>query len=170
MMPYFEPVQQHFLEKSGHQVGKISTLEPKYKVIEEVTTFENYLTKKNKKIWNIVYAAYKYSHMVDLFFLSAPGVEKKEQFKTLWKKVYEESKDFNDSPNSPKTCNYIHPEAKFILKINASLRHVRFLIKENLTKTLSVVACEQDLDIIDSKWTRFDSINEMKDVYIGCQL
>ena len=33
IVPYFEPIQGNFLEKTGHQVGKINTLETKYKVI-----------------------------------------------------------------------------------------------------------------------------------------
>ena len=33
LLPYFEPIQAHFLEKTGHQIGKINTLETKYKII-----------------------------------------------------------------------------------------------------------------------------------------
>ena len=88
ILPYFEPIQGNFLEKTGHQVGKINTLETKYKVIEEVSTFENYLTKKNKKIWNLIYAAYKYSHMVDLYFLNEEGAEKKDSFFKAWKSTF----------------------------------------------------------------------------------
>ncbi len=50
-----------------------------------MSSFENYLIKKNKKIWNLVYAAFKYSHIMDLYFLNAEGKSKKEQFLELWK-------------------------------------------------------------------------------------
>lgn len=74
---YFDQVQLHFLDKSGLQIGKITSLN-KHKIIEEMGSFENYLIKKNKKIWNIVYAAYKYSHIVDLYFLNAEGKTKRK--------------------------------------------------------------------------------------------
>jgi hypothetical protein len=74
------------LDKSGVQVSKINTLN-KHKVLEEMGTFENYLIKKNKKIWNIVYAAHKYSHMIDLYFYNPENKPKKEQFLELWKEV-----------------------------------------------------------------------------------
>lgn len=67
---YFEPIQTHFLDKSGTVVGKVATLN-KHKIIEEMSALENYFIKKNKKIWNIVYAAYKYSHIIDLYFLNS---------------------------------------------------------------------------------------------------
>lgn len=76
---YFEPIQTHFLDKTGLQIAKINLLN-KHKIVEEMSTFENYLIKKNKKIWNIVYAAYKYSHIIDLYFLNAEGKSKKDQF------------------------------------------------------------------------------------------
>ena len=66
--------------------------------------------------------------MVDLYFKHEEGVEKKEQFAKLWKSVFEELRSINVE-NSPKTCNFANPEAKFLLKINASMRNVRIFIK-----------------------------------------
>jgi hypothetical protein len=65
---YFEPIVPAFLDKSGAFQNQKITLTNKHKIIEEMGTLENYLIKKNKKICNIVYAAFKYSHLIDLYF------------------------------------------------------------------------------------------------------
>lgn len=41
-----------------------------------------------------------------------------------------------------RTCNHLDPTAKFVLKIHASMRNVRFVINKQMTKYLSIVASE----------------------------
>lgn len=137
---YFEPIQTHFLDKSGTVVGKVNTLN-KHKILEEMSALENYLIKKNKKIWNIVYAAYKYSHIIDLYFLSAEGKTKKDQFLELWKEVIEGLRA-GELGEGEKTCNHLDPSARFVLKINAQMRYVRFLVNKQVTKYLSIIATD----------------------------
>jgi hypothetical protein len=74
---YFELVVPSSLDKSrAAHSQKVGTLS-KHKIVEEMSTFENYLTKKNKKIWSFIYAAYKYSHIVDLYFYNPQNRPKK---------------------------------------------------------------------------------------------
>jgi hypothetical protein len=101
------------------------------------------LIKKNKKLWNIVYAAYKYSHIVDLYFYNPEKKPFKEQFIELWKEVVDSfrSEDFTEGE---RTCNYLHPEAKFVFKIYSSMRNVRFLVGKEISKFLSIVASDNE--------------------------
>ena len=68
--------------------------------------------------------------MVDLYFLGSETLDKKDQFRELWKRAFDEMKTLAEVDLGEKTCNYVHPEAKFIFKINTHLRNVRFFLRK----------------------------------------
>lgn len=39
-------------------------------------------------------------------------------------------------------CNHFNPEAKIILSINANMRRVRFLMRKDFTRLISIIASE----------------------------
>lgn len=40
----------------------------KYSFLDEISSFEKYLIKKNKKILSVIYLAFKFPHFVELYF------------------------------------------------------------------------------------------------------
>jgi hypothetical protein len=163
---YFDPVPTNFLERTGTPQQKGSQLN-KHKVAEEVSTLENYLNKKNKKICNIVYAAYKYSHIIDLYFYNPDNRPKRDQFQDNWRELTEFLKREEAPADHDKTCNYLHPAAKFVLKINFPLRTVRFFIAKDYTRYLSIIATDAELET-PNKWSKFTDSAELKEAYIAC--
>ena len=49
------------------------------------------------------------------------------------------------------------------------MRNVRFIMKEKIGKILSIVATEQEIEGLNKKWIKFETINEMKEAYLNCQ-
>lgn len=85
----------------------------------------------------------------------------------LWKEVVDSFRA-GEAQEGEKTCNYLHPSAKFVLKIHSQMRNVRFIISKELTKHLSIVASDTEFDA-SGKWTKFDTISELKDAFVVCQ-
>jgi hypothetical protein len=63
---YFENFTVDFMERPPSMV-RINK-QDKHNYHEEISTFEKYLIKKNKKVSHIVYLAFKFPHFVELHF------------------------------------------------------------------------------------------------------
>jgi hypothetical protein len=66
LFQYFENFTVDFMERPPAMV-KINKND-KHLFHEEISTFERYLIKKNKKVAHIVYLAFKFPHFVELYF------------------------------------------------------------------------------------------------------
>lgn len=78
--------------------------------MEEIQSFENYLIRKHRKIWNLVYAAFKYHHLMDLYFQSSPDKSKKDQFIEILKEIQQFiQKPEEEAENPERTCNHFNP-------------------------------------------------------------